>query len=91
MNGKGNTANKYAGPLITLLLLVLLVFSVMTFGRFLFSMLINSVIGVALLIILNFLPFIEVNINVWSILIVALGGIPGVIILVILDLAGVKV
>lgn len=91
MNPKGNTTNQYAGPIIAVILLLLVIFIGVNMGGLLFTLLINSIIGIGLLVILNFLPFIEVKINIWTVLIVAFGGILGVVILVILDLIGIDV
>lgn len=82
---------EYAGPIIALLLLIMVVFLEINVSGLLFTLMVNGIVGVVLLVILNFLPFIDIKINVWSVIICALGGIAGVIILVILDLVGVKV
>lgn len=69
---------------IAIVLLVLFLFGGFGLGL-LSTLLINSVIGLLILIILNFLPVIEIPINIWTILIVAIGGVPGIIILIILN------
>ena len=47
---------------------------------------INSAIGIIILLIINFFPFINITINIWSVLIAVFGGIPGIILLIVLDL-----
>lgn len=74
------------GPLLSILILILILVLVVHFGADIVFLVINSLIGLGILILLNFLPVINITINIWSILIVALGGIPGIILLIILDL-----
>lgn len=74
------------GPLITIALLVIVIFVLLKMGKSVGVLIVNSVIGLILLWLVNLLPIVNVTINIWSILIVALGGIPGLILLVILDL-----
>ena len=74
------------GPLITIILLVIVIFVALKMGKSLAILIANSVIGLILLWLVNLLPIVNVAINLWSILIVALGGVPGLILLVILDL-----
>ncbi|MEK6958137.1 MAG: pro-sigmaK processing inhibitor BofA family protein [archaeon] len=76
-------------PILVLLLAVLLIYFALKLGKQLVLLLINSFIGLVILVILNFLPFASVEINVWSILITALGGIPGIILLIILSQLGI--
>ena len=66
----------FLGPLLTILLVFLLVYIALKFGDSIVWLAINSVIGMVILILINFLPFIKIDINIWSILIVAIGGIP---------------
>lgn len=79
----------YLGPIITIILLIIIIFIALKFGRFIVGLAINSLIGLLILFLLNFLPFINIDINIWSILIVALAGIPGIALLILLDLAGI--
>ena len=74
------------GPLITIILLVIVIFVALKMGKSLAVLIVNSVIGLIMLWLINLLPIVNVTINLWSILIVALGGVPGLILLVILDL-----
>lgn len=73
------------GPLLSFVLLALLIIVAFKFGTSILWLVINSVIGMILLIAINFLPFINITINIWSILIVVFGGIPGVILLILLS------
>ena len=77
------------GPILTFLFLVLLVIGVWKFGKGIVWLAINSMVGIGALVLLNFLPFVNIVINIWSVLIVALGGIPGIIIVILLSYFGI--
>ena len=77
------------GPILTLAILAILVFIAFKFGKGIVWLAINSLVGLLFLVVLNFLPFINIAINIWSILIVAFGGVAGLALLILLDLAGV--
>ncbi|HLC78847.1 MAG TPA: pro-sigmaK processing inhibitor BofA family protein [archaeon] len=79
----------YLGPALTVLLVLALIFIALKMGKSIVWLLINSAIGIAILIILNFLPFINVTINIWSILIVVFGGIAGIALVILLSLLGI--
>ncbi len=74
------------GPIITIALLIIVIFIALKMGKALGLLIVNSVIGLIMLWLVNLLPIVNVTINLWSILIVAIGGVPGLILLVILDL-----
>ena len=74
------------GPILTALLLIVVILVAVKFGKGVIWLIVNSVIGLILLWLVNLIPIVNVTINIWSILIVALGGIPGLLLLVILDL-----
>lgn len=80
----------YVGPTLVLLLLVLVILVGVSSPGWLFGLLINGIVGIIILMLLNYLPQIEVPINIWTFLIAAIGGILGVVLLVLLNLAGVK-
>lgn len=73
------------GPVLTLVMLVLVVLIVLYFGRDIIWLIVNSVIGLVALWVINLLPFVNITINIWSILIVALGGVAGLILLILLS------
>ena len=79
----------FLGPVITALLLIVLIVIALKFGRFIVGLAINSLVGLLILFLLNFLPFINIDINVWSILIAAIAGVPGIALLILVDLAGI--
>ncbi|MDO8633722.1 MAG: pro-sigmaK processing inhibitor BofA family protein [archaeon] len=79
----------FLGPILTFLFIVLLVILAWKLGKGIVWLLINSVVGMVILILLNFLPFVNIQINVWSILIVALGGIPGIALVILLSYFGI--
>lgn len=79
----------FLGPVLTFLLIALLVIIVWKLGKGIIWLVVNSVIGLVVLVLLNFLPFINITINIWSVLIVALGGIPGIILVILLSHFGI--
>ncbi|HZX34443.1 MAG TPA: pro-sigmaK processing inhibitor BofA family protein [archaeon] len=79
----------FLGPILAVIILVLVVYIALKLGKKVIILLINSFLGLLALAVLNLLPFISVEINIWSILIAGLGGIPGILLLVLLDVAGI--
>ncbi len=79
----------FLGPVLTFLFLIILVIAAWKLGKGIFWLLINSLVGMVILVVLNYLPFVNVTINIWSILIVALGGIPGIALVVLLSHFGI--
>ena len=79
----------YLGPILTVLIVLVLIFVALKLGKSIIWLLVNSVIGMAILVILNFLPFINVTINICNILIVVLGGIAGIALVVLLSAMGI--
>jgi inhibitor of the pro-sigma K processing machinery len=81
----------FVGPgLVTILLILVILIGVNNSG-WLMGLIINGIIGLIILMILNYLfKEVAVPINVWTFLIAALGGILGVVLLVLLNVMGVK-
>jgi len=79
----------FLGPVLTFLFLIILVIAAWKLGKGIFWLLINSLVGMVILVAFNYLPFVNVVINIWSILIVALGGIPGIVLVVLLSHFGI--
>ncbi|MFA5763889.1 MAG: pro-sigmaK processing inhibitor BofA family protein [archaeon] len=78
-------------PVLVILLLLLVILIGSSSPNWISGLIINGLIGVIILAIINALfKSIEVPINIWTVLIAALGGILGVALLVLLNLAGVK-
>ena len=73
------------GPLLATVFLALVILFVFFFGKGLVWLIVNSIIGIVALFLVNILPVVNIPINVWSVLIVVFGGIPGFILLIILD------
>jgi inhibitor of the pro-sigma K processing machinery len=73
------------GPFLTFLFLALLVIVAWKVGKGIVWLAINSMVGVVALFLLNFLPSINIVINIWSVLIVVLGGVPGIILVILLS------
>lgn len=80
----------YVGPGLVLILLVLVVVVGMNSPGSLMGLLINGLVGVVILLLLNYLPQVEVPIDIWTFLIAAVGGILGVVLLVLLNLMGYR-
>lgn len=86
MNTRGQV-----GPVIALILLLVFLYVAITSTALLATIIINSIIGIVLLLIVNLFPIVKIKINIWTILIAGFGGLLGVALLVLLDLAGVDV
>jgi inhibitor of the pro-sigma K processing machinery len=71
--------------IIALLLGIALLYLLFTIVKSLISLLISSIIAVVLLFGLNFFG-IGIVINIWSVLIVAIAGLPGLLLVIILHL-----
>ena len=79
----------FIGPVLTFLLVALVAIVAWKLGKGIIWLGVNSVLGIVALVLLNFLPFVSITINIWSVLIVALGGIPGLIIVILLSHFGI--
>ena len=79
----------FVGPVLTFILIALVIIVALKFGKGIIWLAINSIIGIVALVLLNYLPFINIVINIWSVLIVALGGIPGIILVILLSHFGI--
>jgi hypothetical protein len=79
----------FLGPVFTVVFIILLIIAAWKLGKGIFWLLINSLVGMGILILLNYLPFVNLTINIWSILIVAIGGIPGIALVVLLSHFGI--
>jgi sigmaK-factor processing regulatory protein BofA len=73
--------------LIVVVVVVLLV--LMRGGRYLGQLIVNGIIGVVLLFLTNFVLADDIPINVLTVLICAIGGVIGWIIILVLHLLGV--
>lgn len=71
-----------------LILAIFLLYVVYRFLKDPLLMVANSIIGFIALVLLNAVFNLGIAINLWSIIIVALGGIGGVILIVLLHLLG---
>lgn len=80
MNERGNVA-----PVIAIVLLILFLYVGFGIAGTLSALLINGLIGLVIIVLINFLPVIEIPVNIWTILIAALGGIPGIVLLILLN------
>jgi hypothetical protein len=81
----------WLGPLLTILAIIAVLYVVFVLGRGLVGLLVSSVIGIIVLWAVNLLPGVSIPINIWSVLITVIGGVAGVILLIILNLAGIFV
>jgi hypothetical protein len=76
---------------VVLLVVVALVFAVLIISgiRFVWALLINAIIGVVLIFLTNLFLSPQIPINILTILISAIGGVIGWLIILILNLLGV--
>ena len=76
---------------VVLLVVVALVFAVLIISgiRFVWALLINAIIGVVLIFLTNLFLSPQIPINLLTILISAIGGVIGWLIILILNLLGV--
>jgi hypothetical protein len=77
------------GPVLTFIFIALIIIVALKLGKGIIWLIINSIIGIVVLVLLNYLPFVNIVINIWSVLIVALGGIPGIILVILLSHFGI--
>ncbi len=75
--------------ILGLILAIIIVVVLFRVARNIPALIGNAVIGVIILVILNLFLSPPVVINIWSILISAIGGIAGVIIVVVLHFLGI--
>ena len=76
------------GEIIALVLGIIVLFIVFKFAKFLLKLVINSIAGLVLLWMINMLPFVSIPITFWNVLIVALGGVFGLALVIILPFLG---
>lgn len=83
--------------LIALLLIVVIIVIVWYLVKQLSALVINAVLGLILLVLINFLHIMQwmgkpdLGYDVATILICAIGGVPGVLILVLLSILGISI
>lgn len=80
--------------LITLGIAIVIVVVLWYVFKSITHLIINSIVGIILLMIFNYFNILgmgDIPINIWSVLVCALGGIPGFIILLLLNAVGITV
>jgi hypothetical protein len=83
--------------LIALLLIVVIIVIVWYLVKQLSALVVNAVLGLILLVLINFLHIMQwmgkpdLGYDVATILICAIGGVPGVLILVLLSILGISI
>lgn len=83
--------------LVALLLIVAIIVIVWYLVKQLTTLVINAVLGLVILVLINFLHIMQwmgkpdLGYDVATILICALGGVPGVLILVLLSILGITI
>jgi len=77
------------GEIVGLILAIIVAVVLFKVLKSLPGLIVNAVIGVVILWILNLFLSPPVAINIWSVLISAIGGLPGVIIVVALHFLGI--
>jgi inhibitor of the pro-sigma K processing machinery len=71
--------------IIALLVGIVLLYLLFTVTKSLISLLINSIVAIILLFAVNFFG-LGIAINIWSVLIVAIAGLPGLLLVIVLHL-----
>jgi hypothetical protein len=74
--------------IIALFIGIVLLYLLFKIVKSLVSLLINSIVAILLLFIVNFFG-LGIAINIWSVLIVAIAGLPGLLLVIILHLLGI--
>jgi len=82
------TLDPILGFVLTAAVVIIAIFFALKLGKKIVVLLINSFLGLVVLVLLNFFPFVNIEINIWSVLITVFGGVPGIILLILLDLLG---
>ncbi|MFA5394538.1 MAG: hypothetical protein GX097_06965 [Methanomicrobiales archaeon] len=80
--------------ILTLVIAIVIAVILWYFLKNVTKLIINSVVGIILLLVFNFFNIFgmgDIPINVASILICALGGIPGFVVLLVLNLVGITI
>jgi len=81
--------NTIIGFVLTAALAVIVIFFALKLGKKAVLLLINGFLGLVVLVLLNLTPFVSIEINIFSVLIAALGGIPGLLLLILLSHLGI--
>lgn len=77
------------GEIVGLILAIIIVVLLFRVARSIPALIGNAVLGIIILVVLNLFLSPPVVINLWSILISAIGGLAGVIIVVVLHFLGI--
>jgi hypothetical protein len=75
--------------IILLIIAVVLCFVAFTVVKSLVGFVINIVLGVVLFFITNAIHITNIEVNLFNLLICAIGGIPGALILIVLNVLGI--
>ena len=76
-------------PIVLILVVVVVLLLLTRGGRYLGQLIVNGIIGVILLFLTNFVLAEDIPINLLSVLIYAIGGVIGWLIILVLHLLGV--
>ena len=79
----------FLGQIITAVLALIAIYLALKIGKKIVLLVINSFIGLVLLLLFNLLPFVQIRIDLWTILIAGFGGIAGVALLMLLAYLGI--
>ena len=81
--------NTIIGIVLTVILAIVVIYFALKLGKKLILLVINGFLGLVALVIINFTGFVNIDINIISVLIAALGGILGIVLLVLLSTLGI--
>ena len=81
--------NTILGIVLTVALAAVVIFFALKLGKKLILLVINGFLGLVALVIINFTGFVNIDINIISVLIAALGGLLGIVLLILLSTLGI--
>ena len=81
--------NTILGIVLTVALAIVVIFFALKLGKKLILLVINGFLGLVALVIINFTGFVTIDINIISVLIAALGGLLGIVLLILLSTLGI--
>lgn len=81
--------NTIIGIVLTVALAIVVIYFALKLGKKLILLVINGFLGLVALVIINFTGFVNIDINIISVLIAALGGLLGIVLLILLSTLGI--
>ena len=83
------------GSILSLLIAIveigIVLFVVYVIGKLLFGLLLNTILGLLSLFLVNYFFHIGINIQIITLIVIAIFGVPGVFVLLLLKLLGIAI